>query len=128
VADISDELVVAVQVEAAGLDSEGLDSLTQRLRLELLEMDVRSIEPATRGQAPPGTRAVDALAIGGLLVTLARSADQFRALVGVIQGWIRRQPDRTVELQIAGDSLKVGGVSAAEQQRLIELFIQRHTG
>ena len=60
--------------------------------------------------------------VGSLLVTMARSPELLKTLVGAVQGWLSSQHSRSVELQIGGDTLKVGGLSAAEQGRLIDLF------
>lgn len=122
-----DLLTLGLQLDGGpDTDAEELDELTRLLRSELLEFDVRSVDPVRAGNAPPGTRAADVLAIGGLLVTLARSGDTLKMLIGAIQSFLRAQPTRSVELQIAGDTLKMSGVSSAEQQQLIELFVQRH--
>jgi hypothetical protein len=110
----------------ADTDAQELDELTRRLRQQLLETDVRTVEPI-RTVPPPGTRAVDAMVLGSLLVTLARSPEVLKGVVGVIQNWVAGSRARSVELQIAGDSLKVGGLSADEQWRLIDLFVEKHS-
>ena len=123
----NDVLSLTMRVEAGpGADAQELDDLTRRLREQLLEVDVRSVEPLRTGEAPPGTRGPEAIALGSLLVTLAPSSELLKTVVGVVQGWLAGQHARSVELQIAGDSLKVGGLSAAEQQRLIDMFVERH--
>ena len=125
--DDNDLLTLAVHVEGGpDSDAEELDELTQRLREELLLLDVRTVEPTRHGEAPPGTRAAQLVAIGGLLVTLSRSADTLKLLVKLIQSWLHAQPARSVELQIAGDTIKLSSASSAEQARLIDLFVQRH--
>lgn len=122
-----DLLTLALQLDGGpDTDAEELDELTRRLRGELLLLDVQSVEPLPAGEAPPGTRGPDVVAIGGLLITLARSGDMLKPLVSVIQSWLHAQPARSVELQIAGDTLKLSGVSSAEQARLVDLFVQRH--
>jgi len=122
-----DLLTLTLQLDGGPeTDLEELDAATRRLRAELLEVDVRTIEPLSAGEAPPGTRAAELIAIGGLLVTLARSSGTLKTLVGVIQSWLHAQPARTVELQIGGDTLKLSGVSSADQTKLIDLFVERH--
>jgi hypothetical protein len=108
-------------------DDQELDELTRHLRNELLEVDVRSVEPIRAAPPPPGTRAVDAMILGSLLVSLAKSPELLKGVVGVIQNWLAGSRARTVELQIGADTLKVGGISAAEQSRLIDLFVEKHT-
>jgi hypothetical protein len=122
-----DVLILGLQLDGGpDTDAEELDALTRRLRTELLEFDVQSVELVRGGEPPAGTRGADVLAIGGLLVSLVRSGDKLKMLVGVIQSWVNAQPTRTVELQMEGDTLKLSGISSADQARLIELFIQRH--
>ncbi|HEY3082262.1 MAG TPA: hypothetical protein VGM69_20445 [Chloroflexota bacterium] len=122
-----DLLSLTVQVEGgADTDAQELDELTRRLRQQLLELDVRSVQPVEAGEPPPGARAADVMVLGSLLVTLVRSPELIKTVVGVVQGWLAGQHARTVELQIGGDTLKVGGLSSAEQRRLIDLFVERH--
>ena len=56
-------------------DAEELAELTQRLRGQLLELDVDAVEPATGGEAPAGSKGVELLAIGGLVVQFAMKSE-----------------------------------------------------
>ena len=60
-----------------------------------------------------------------LLVRLARRP---RWVVGTVRQWLSRGDGvrRTVRLELGGDVLELSQASAAEQQRLIELFVRRH--
>jgi hypothetical protein len=51
-----------------------------------------------------------------------------RSAVFVIADWLRRGPGtrRTMRLELDGDALGLSQVSAAEQARLIELFVSKH--
>jgi hypothetical protein len=82
----------------------------------------------TRDRVPEGTRAFEAAAVGGLLVGLGSSAQALGKVVGVIRDWLSRSPGpvRTVRLELAGDGLELSQASAAEQDRLVELFVSRH--
>jgi hypothetical protein len=117
-----------VELAEAGADAERLDTLTGYLRDELLQLDVEDVTALRAGQPPPGTRAIDALAIGGLLVTFNRTADSVRNVVGAIRGWLAggHGTKRTVRLELDGDVLELSEVTATEQSRLIELFVNRH--
>jgi hypothetical protein len=111
-----------------GADPERLATLTGYLRDELRRLDVDEVSALPGGAPPPGSRAFDAVAVGGLLVTLGRSADGLRSVVGTIRQWLSRGDGvrRTVRLELGGDVLELSEASAAEQQRLIELFVRRH--
>ena len=117
-----------VELAEAGADAERLDTLTGYLRDELLQLDVEDVTALRAGQPPPGTRAIDALAIGGLLVTFNRTADSVRHVVGAVRGWLAggQGTKRTVRLELDGDVLELSEVTATEQSRLIELFVNRH--
>jgi len=49
-------------------------------------------------------------------------------VVSVIGDWLRRGQGtgRAVRLELGGDALELSQASAADQERLIELFIRRH--
>ena len=123
-----DELLqIGLQLRAgADADPEEIDELTAQFRRQLLNLDVESVDRVPAGEAPPGTRGVDVMVLGGLLVTLTKSPELLKMAIGVVQSWVAGRQGRTVELQIAGDTLKVSGVSSEEQQRLINLFVERH--
>jgi hypothetical protein len=115
-------------LEEDGADAERVDLLTGHLRRELAQLDVERVSPLPAGQAPPGTRGLDAATVGGLLVALGQSATALTAVVSAIKGWLARSPGpaRTVRLELGGDVLELSQASASDQDRLIELFVQRH--
>ena len=118
-----------VLLDEDGADPERLDAVTGHLRRELDQLDVDAVRPLPAGQAPPGTRSLGAVTVGGLLVALGQSATGLAAVVTAVRTWLARSPGpaRTVRLELAGDVLELSQVSAAEQDRLVELFLSRHT-
>ena len=117
-----------VQLAEEGADPERLDELTRFLRDELLQLDVDDVTALRVGEPPPGARVFDVLAVGGLLVSLSRSAESLRPIVSAIRKWLARGEGarRTVRLEIDGDALELSEASAADQERLIGLFVSRH--
>jgi hypothetical protein len=111
-----------------GADAERVDALTGHLRRELAQLDVERVSPLSGGEAPPGTRGIDVAAVGGLMVVLGQSATALSAVVAAIKGWLSRSPGpaRTVRLELGGDVLELSQASASDQDRLVELFVQRH--
>jgi hypothetical protein len=111
-----------------GADAERLDALTGFLRQELLQLDVEDVTALPAGEPPPGSRGFDLAAVGGLVVTLSGSAEGLRAVVLAVRDWLARGQDarRTVRLEIGGDVLELSEASAADQQRLVGLFVSRH--
>lgn len=119
---------LVVQLAEEGADPERLDELTRFLRDELLQLDVDDVTALRVGEPPPGARVFDVLAVGGLLVSLSRSAESLQAIVSAIRKWLARGEGvrRTIRLEIDGDALELSEASAADQERLIALFVSRH--
>ena len=118
-----------LQLSEEGADAERLAALTGYLRSELLQLDVEDVKALPAGEPPPGARGFDAATVGALLIALGQSAEGLRSVVSVIRGWLRRGEGkgRTVRLELGGDALELSQASAADQERLIELFVRRHT-
>lgn len=118
---------LALVVDAgADADNEELERLTDQLRRELLQLDVDSVRRPRAGEAPPGAKVGGVLAIGALIVELARSSAVLTAVVGAVQSWVGGRGGRSVKLQLDGDSLEVTGISPSDQRELIDLWIARH--
>ncbi len=118
-----------LQLSEEGADAERLAVLTGYLRAELLRLDVEDVSVSPAGSPPPGARAVGAATAGALLVALGQSAEGLRSVVSVIRDWLHRgeRTGRAVRLELGGDALELSQASAADQERLIELFIRRHS-
>jgi hypothetical protein len=122
-----DVLQVGLQLDAGpDTDEREIDTLTARLRQELLELDVESVDPVRAGEAPPDTRGIDLMVLGGLLVTLSKSPELLKMVIASVQSWVAGRQGRSIEVQIEGDTLKVSGVSSDQQRQLIALFVERH--
>jgi hypothetical protein len=107
-------------------DSEELAALVQRLRAELVDLDVDRVEPLPAGEAPEGAKGVELLALGGLVVQFVLQSDVLTSIVDGVRSWLQRHSARSVKLTLDGDSLEVTGVSSEEQDRLVELWIARN--
>jgi len=118
---------VDVSVVEVGADAEQLEELTRALRQEILTLDVESVVPRSGGEAPPGTRGVDAAAIGALVVSVAPALGALARLVTTVVDWLRRGgTQRTVRLKIGDDELELSGASSAMQQQLAMDWIRAH--
>ena len=120
------DLVLAVSEAEA--DDPYLEELALRLRAELLQTDVDSVEPATSGEAPEGTRSALALLAGSLVASMT-SPGQIASVVGVVLGWLRNhrgQKERKVRIEIDGDVIEVTGAEDETEKRLVDSFIARH--
>jgi hypothetical protein len=118
---------VRVQVAEEGADDERLDEVTGYLREELKQLDVGGVSPVRVGEAPDGTRALDVIAVGGLLVSVANS-QALRSVVSAVRRWLSRGQGtpRSVRMEIDGDVLELSGASEGDQERLVEMFLTRH--
>jgi hypothetical protein len=117
-----------LQLSEEGAEAERLAMLTGYLRTELLQLDVEDVTALPAGEPPPGTRVFGVAAVGGLLVGLGQSAEGLRSVVSVIRDWLRRGEGtgRAVRLELGGDVLELSQASAADQERLIDLFVRKH--
>src|SRR5437764_8291883 len=94
-----DRLQVRLRLDP-GLDSDAseTDLLTRRLRQQLLLLEVDSVEPVTQGPAPDGARAIEVMAIGALVATMAKSPELLKTVCGSVQAWLGASHSRSVEL------------------------------
>jgi hypothetical protein len=115
----------------AGEDADALeiDQLTTKLRRELIQLDVDSVERPAEGEAPPGSKGADVVALGTLVVGLAKSSDTIKSIISSVRDWLSRQrePERSVEINIGGDTIVVKGISSTQQESLIAAWIDRNS-
>jgi hypothetical protein len=114
-------LVLQVQQLPDG-DDEELSELTQQLRAQLLELDVDSVDLVVGTSAPGGAKGLQTL-IGWLAVRFGKEGLQ--TVVAAVAGWAGRTR-HDVEMTWDGDTLKVSGVTSAQQERIINEFLARH--
>lgn len=118
-------LAVRVDIASQGdVDDARLEELTASLRRQLSELDVEAVERVEGDAGPEGAKVGDVLAIGALVVKVARSAASVAGVVRALQDWAARG-GRTVKLDVGGDTIEVSGASRAQQDRLIEAWIER---
>jgi hypothetical protein len=112
-----------------GADAERLDELTGFLRQELLQLDVDDVTALPAGELPLGARGVDAATVGSLLVAIGSAAQGLSEVITAVSAWRARggTAHRRVRLEIGDDALDLSDATAADQDRLIALFIGRHT-
>jgi hypothetical protein len=120
----SGEVTVRVAADPSG-DDEELAALGARLREELLDLDVDAVDPLPEDAAPDGAKGVAALA-GALLVRIG-SGVGLRAVVDTLLRWARASR-RDVEVTVAGDTLRLTGVTSEQQDKIIDAWLARHAG
>ena len=119
-----------LRISEDNADAGRLAELSRYLCAELLQLDVEDVTALPGNEPPPGSRAFGAAEISGLLVLLGQSADGLRPVVAAVTAWAGRGGGtrRTVRLELDGDALELSQASAADQERLISLFVSRHSG
>jgi hypothetical protein len=120
---------VRLGVVEEGSDDAQLEELALLLRQELLDLDVRAVEPYADGEAPEGSRSGLAAVAGVLSVSLQPGLQALGAVVAVVRHWLRRSGSgRTVKVAIGGDVIELTGASDQVQQQLVDAFVRRHAG
>lgn len=103
---MDERIQLSLRVDAGGdADAEEVAEIAAQLRRELLDLDVEAVEFARTGPAPVGSKAVDVLAVGTLLITVAKSSG-LAAVVGAVQSWLSGRHQRSVKIEIGGDTLR----------------------
>ena len=111
----------------AGADAEETDALGRSLRRELRSLGVDDVASAAAGEAPAGSKGIDAAAATELLVTLSASGGVLAMVVATVKDWLaRRAGGHKITLTVDGDTLELDGASPAERAQLIDTFVRRH--
>jgi hypothetical protein len=79
---------------------------------------VETVERVSSEQAPQGSKGPLADLGGWLAVHVGPTA--LTAVLQTLAGWVSRNDDRTVEITLGGDTLKLTGVSSQQQQQVID--------
>lgn len=110
-----------------GADAADVAEAARKLRRELLELDVDSVEPTRSDDPPPGSRGVEVAALGSLIVTIAQTP-LLASVVDAVQSWLARSRRGSIKLELGGDVLELTGISSDEQRRLTDEWLRRHQG
>lgn len=107
-------------------DPETIDALTRHLRNELLDLDVDSITQPVVGPAPEGSKGLDLIAIGALLVQVKNSVPLVTSVVSAVRSWLQRgsSPGRSIKVTVEGRTLELTAATAEQQQQIVEEFIR----
>jgi|SRR5215207_93062 len=117
---------LGIQVELGpDADDEEVAEAILQLRRELLDLDVDSVDlPGAVSLRP--TRGVELAALGALLVSVTQS-QLLAPVLAAVRSWLGGSPQRSIKLELEGDTLELTGISSTEQRRLVDEWLQRHT-
>lgn len=109
-------------------DEEELDYYSRQLLSEIQMLDVESVEAATAGAAPEGTKAVEAVTLGMLAVAALPAA--LPKLIELVQSWSLRGESRKVKVaaKIGDKSVEIEynpeTTSQAELKQTVDTFLK----
>jgi hypothetical protein len=122
---MSENLIISLGL-GSNRDLRHVEEASANLRSELRRINgVESVEPLPSGEAPAGARAVDAVSVSSLLVTLSASGGVLTSLIVLLKEWLGRSEKRGLVLQIGKDRLEISGPPSREQNILIETFLKK---
>ena len=104
------------------MPEEDLPVILRRLQTALLALDVAAVEPSPTGTVPEGAKGTSGIA-GALAVKLGASG--VTAVVTRVREWVSRN-GRSVEITLDGDTIKLTGATAEQQNKLVEAWLARH--
>lgn len=105
-----------------GIGEDALLRMSEQLKRELVGLGVLRVhEPRTSGSTDEGAKGGDVLVSGTLAVTAAGFA--LRQAFLLADTWLKNRPVRGIRVELDGRSIELGHASAAERERLIDLFI-----
>jgi hypothetical protein len=111
-----------------GLDSEDREQLTQRLRRELLELDVDCVTMARGEGEARGVKAADPVTLGAIVVALSASGGVLPYLLATVQDWLYRSSKaHKISITIDDDTIELDKATAGQQQALVRAYVRRHT-
>jgi Effector Associated Constant Component 1 len=124
-----DRAAVFVSLTESGADAVRLDTLTRQMQGEFRRLDILDARAVVDDTPPPaGARGVELAAVGQLMVTLL-GTQGLAAVINAVRGWLDRghEAPRSVRVELDGDVLELSGASPEEQDRLVAMFLSRHS-
>ena len=114
---------VMVHIEPSARDDlETLVDDTDWLRMELLALDVRNVTRLADDNVPDNAKGV--MEMAGWLAIHLLNPDGIRVVIATVRDWAART-NRTIEISIGSDSLRLTRVSAEQQELIIDAWISR---
>ena len=86
-----------LEISAQDVAPEDIDQMTRQFLSELRETDVESVQLAPGGPAPAGTKSVDPVTTGAIVMTVLPVV--LPKVIDIAQSWIARGSGRTVKFK-----------------------------
>jgi len=115
------EEILNLELEVSAMDATeaDVDRMTRNLLAELSETDVESVELASSGSAPSGTKSSDPVTTGAIILAVLPTF--LPKIVEFVQEWALRGHGRTVKFKgkISGQSVEFEG-HAEDLQKILD--------
>lgn len=95
----ADMITLRVHVDTQDdVDTDELYRFTRDLQVRLERLDVASVEPTSDQVPQPGTKGVDPITVGALIVVVVQTA--LPKVVDFLQAWSLRNQGNTVKVEV----------------------------
>jgi hypothetical protein len=121
--------LLQLQVDSGNqLSPDELDRVTRRLRRDLSELDVESVELSRGAKVPKGAKSAEAVALGSLAVAVLPVA--IPKVIEFLRDWLMRGENRTLKLklQVGGNSAEIECSPSLVATNDIEVLVGKLTG
>ncbi|MGW5557042.1 hypothetical protein ACWER9_07450 [Micromonospora sp. NPDC003944] len=118
---MGDLAVLGVRVSGIGYTPSEVAAMSRQLQSELLGLAVNEVSPAVAGSLPDGAKALELVAVGALVVSMA--PELVTPVVDVLASWLRRQPAE-IEVEIDGQRLR-GVVTRRQREALVSAYLEK---
>jgi len=118
-----------LQVDSGNqLSPDERDRVTRRLRRDLSELDVESVELSRGAKVPKGAKSAEAVALGSLAVAVLPVA--IPKVIEFLRDWLMRGENRTLKLklQVGGNSAEIECSPSLVATNDIEVLVGKLTG
>lgn len=104
-------------------DRQEVDSLTRNLREDLSNLNQVEDVHLSYEKPPSDSKAFDGVALGSMIVDIV-SGGAVKEVTQTVQRWIERNENRSITIEAPdGSKIDVKGVSAKDQQRMIDAWV-----
>jgi hypothetical protein len=103
---------------------DGADDEFAELCDVLREAGVEGVQRPLLADPVPGFRGADGQ-IADVVATMEPTVGLLKRIFGVLRNWLAARPQRTIELRIGEECIKINGLSSANEDRLVEAFVRR---
>ena len=106
-------------------DPELLDTYSRRLREDILDLDVDSVDYVGQDDAPAGSKGAGASAVGDMILSLAPLNNVIMSVIGAVQSFVNRNHQCNITMEIGDNKLIISEMSPKEQQKLVDAWIKQ---